>query len=267
MLSQILSRLERAAVKDSDAYHWFTYTGVKFSLTSAKGRQLVLTKGSVFGVRKSSSGKEFRLIEQNKETIVYTISLEVAKKLAKACVPYANKKKPAAPPPAPVKRSKPAAPAKPTGKTWLTAAHRKIFDAECKSGGVYTMMAEIGQIPGVKLRTANEYWEWLKKQYAGTSIEVTRFVVLKQTKLSVTKLLKDAGTHWSSTEIEVPYHLKGIPVRIYAHVKPSQVDWQATMSNRVNYPGEQETTLRRGIMPTVTKVLDLRTNTELDLKS
>ena len=258
ILNRILSRLEVAAPKSADAYQWFIYTGAKAIPISGR-TPIVISKGTAFGVRPSSNGKLIRLVLPGQETRVFTIDMRTAKLLAKYCVPMKSNRKSA--PPATIPKGSKAG----SKKTWLTASHKKIFDKELNAGGQYSLMAEIGQIPGVKLKSPAEYWAWLCKQYAGSSILVTRTIALKQSRLSIKVLLRDAGTHWSSDVVEAPAHIKGINVRIYAEVKPEQIDWPTTISNRINYPGEQETTLRKGVMPKVLKVVDLRTNTEVPL--
>lgn len=87
-----LNRVVTAAVpveakpKSGDAYQWFTYTGKPLDLMSGVGTPLYLKKGQVFGVRKSSNGKQIRMITQelgpNK---VFTLLPEVALSLGKHC--------------------------------------------------------------------------------------------------------------------------------------------------------------------------------------
>lgn len=103
----------------------------------------------------------------------------------------------------------------------------------------------------------DNYWNWLKAQYAKPMV-LARGVVLKQKRLSIQALLKYAGVHWSHTKIAFDPREKsrGFLVYVYALVKPNEVDWRATVSNRVHFPGEQETTLKKGVMPKVLGVTD-----------
>jgi hypothetical protein len=86
-LNVVVSRLEKSAVKSSEAYQWFTYSGKMLTLESAKGYKLVLNKGSQFGVRKSSNGKFIRLVAPKQESKVFTLDLDMATRIAKYSTP------------------------------------------------------------------------------------------------------------------------------------------------------------------------------------
>jgi predicted unusual protein kinase regulating ubiquinone biosynthesis (AarF/ABC1/UbiB family) len=74
---------EIARIKGDDEYEWFKYTGSEFEL-SRKGKPHSLTKGDKFGVRRSSNGKQIRLVlESLGPTFVFTLSPEDAQAIAK----------------------------------------------------------------------------------------------------------------------------------------------------------------------------------------
>lgn len=72
-----------AAIKPASAYEWFTYSkGAPIEL-DFRGKPVTISKGQKFGVRKSASGKNIRLVLPNEITKVFTITLDQAKALAK----------------------------------------------------------------------------------------------------------------------------------------------------------------------------------------
>jgi hypothetical protein len=92
------ARLQAIATpKGESAYDWFIYKGKSLPLKSGAGTKLTLGPGEKFGVRKSADGKKIRMISPelgpNK---VFTLTLDLANKLAKQSKPAKNAgKKPA----------------------------------------------------------------------------------------------------------------------------------------------------------------------------
>lgn len=76
-----------ARIKRPDEYDWFTYTGAKPVVVTFRGKPVNIPKGTVFGVRPSSSGKQIRLVIGDDITRVITIDLDTAKALAKHVAP------------------------------------------------------------------------------------------------------------------------------------------------------------------------------------
>lgn len=80
-----------AVIKDRTHYNWYEYTGEDsvYLITKNKKREEVITQGSKFGIRNSSSGMDLRLVtEKLGDTIVFTIDHETYGKLinsAKLC--------------------------------------------------------------------------------------------------------------------------------------------------------------------------------------
>lgn len=72
-----------ARIKDEDEYEWFTYKGKKPVMLDFRGSKEAISKNDKFGVRKSSNGKNIRLIKYNQPTRVFTLTLKQAKDLAK----------------------------------------------------------------------------------------------------------------------------------------------------------------------------------------
>lgn len=75
-----------ARIKDETEYDWLTYTGKPLEIPF-RGVTRTLNKGQVFGVRKSSSGKQIRLVFDQDLTRVSTIDLKTAQRIAKYCKP------------------------------------------------------------------------------------------------------------------------------------------------------------------------------------
>lgn len=75
-------------VKPDSSYQWFQYRGKALLLKSKLGTTYTLQKGESFGVRKSSSGKQIRMIIQELgPSKVFTLDLETAQKLARTSIP------------------------------------------------------------------------------------------------------------------------------------------------------------------------------------
>ena len=73
-----------ARIKTEDEYEWFVYAGAEIHASNDKGRNLILHKGDKYGARKSSNGKQIRLItEEQGPTKVFTCDAELAELLAK----------------------------------------------------------------------------------------------------------------------------------------------------------------------------------------
>lgn len=69
-------------VFDEDRYDFFQYSGPALEIPF-RGITRTLEKGQKFGVRKSSNGKQIRMIFQGDPTRVMTLDLSLAKKIAK----------------------------------------------------------------------------------------------------------------------------------------------------------------------------------------
>ena len=76
------SSLIKARIKGEDEYDWFSYTGPIIMLPF-RGIDIPLAKGEKFGVRKSSNGKQIRLVMGDDLNRVFTITLEQAQAIAK----------------------------------------------------------------------------------------------------------------------------------------------------------------------------------------
>jgi hypothetical protein len=77
--------LTTARVKGDDEYNWYTYTGTPLKFQSKAGTAHTISKGGVFGIRPSSSGKQIRLVFKDLGlTKVFTISDAELAKLQKA---------------------------------------------------------------------------------------------------------------------------------------------------------------------------------------
>lgn len=74
----------RARIKPATDYDWFTYKGPMIMIPY-RGIEVPLSKGEVFGVRKSSNGKQIRLVMGDDVNRVFTITLDLAKQIAKNC--------------------------------------------------------------------------------------------------------------------------------------------------------------------------------------
>ncbi len=70
-----------ARIKGEDEYEWFTYTGPSLPIPY-RGDSEILERGQIFGVRPSSNGKHIRLVFQGEETKVFTLTPELARKIA-----------------------------------------------------------------------------------------------------------------------------------------------------------------------------------------
>jgi hypothetical protein len=71
-----------ARVKGEDEYEFFKYGGRPLEIPF-RGITRTLEKGQQFGVRKSSNGKQIRMIFKGDPTRVMTLDLPLAKKVAK----------------------------------------------------------------------------------------------------------------------------------------------------------------------------------------
>lgn len=75
-----------ARIKGEDEYDWLVYTGKALEIPF-RGITRTLNKGQVFGVRRSSSGKQIRLVFENDLTRVSTIKLDLAQRIGRSCKP------------------------------------------------------------------------------------------------------------------------------------------------------------------------------------
>lgn len=73
-----------ARIKTEDEYQWFNFKGATMQLPF-RGITIPLTKGDIFGVRKSSDNKKIRLVLKDDINRVVTLDLDTAKKIAKNC--------------------------------------------------------------------------------------------------------------------------------------------------------------------------------------
>lgn len=71
-----------ARIKPEDDYDFFTYQGKPLTIDS-RGKHAEVKKGQRFGVRKSSNGKEIRMVLDDNVNRVFTLDLDTAKQLAK----------------------------------------------------------------------------------------------------------------------------------------------------------------------------------------
>ena len=71
-----------ARIKDESEYDTFTYTGKPIEIPF-RGITRTLEKGQRFGVRKSSNGKQIRMIFEGDPTRVMTLDLPLAKRIAR----------------------------------------------------------------------------------------------------------------------------------------------------------------------------------------
>jgi hypothetical protein len=74
---------EEARIKGEDEYEFFTFKAKEPVEIEFRGKPVTISKGTKFGVRPSSNGKNIRLIFPNDKTRVMTLSPEQAQKLAK----------------------------------------------------------------------------------------------------------------------------------------------------------------------------------------
>ena len=74
-----------ARIKPEEDYDFFTYGGKPITL-DFRGKPVVVSKGTTFGVRKSSNNKQIRLVLNDDVNRVFTISLDQAKQLSKGIV-------------------------------------------------------------------------------------------------------------------------------------------------------------------------------------
>jgi len=77
------SAKEEAAIKPEENYQFFVYKGAKPVEIQFRGKPVQISKGMKFGVRKSHSGKDIRLIFPGDKTRVMTLTQDQAQKLAK----------------------------------------------------------------------------------------------------------------------------------------------------------------------------------------
>lgn len=71
-----------ARVKPETDYDFFTYRSKKPVELDFRGKPVVIKDGQRFGVRKSSNGKNIRLVLPDEITKVMTITIDQARKLA-----------------------------------------------------------------------------------------------------------------------------------------------------------------------------------------
>lgn len=71
-----------ARIKPESDYEMFTYKGKTIDIPF-RGITRPLTKGQRFGVRKSSNGKQIRMIFEGDPTRVMTLDLALGQKIAK----------------------------------------------------------------------------------------------------------------------------------------------------------------------------------------
>lgn len=71
-----------ARIKGEEEYDWFTYDGKTINIPY-RGVEMPLTKGQRFGVRKSSNKRDIRLVFEGEINRVFTITLDLAKKIAR----------------------------------------------------------------------------------------------------------------------------------------------------------------------------------------
>lgn len=71
-----------ARIKEVDEYDWLAYSGRPIEIPF-RGVTRTLDTGDVFGVRKSSNGKQIRMVFKNDLNRVMTLDLALAKKIAK----------------------------------------------------------------------------------------------------------------------------------------------------------------------------------------
>ncbi len=76
------SCLVTARIKGEDEYSFFRYQGKPMDIPF-RGIKRPLEKGQVIGVRKSSNGKQIRMVFQNDLTRVMTLDLPLAQKIAR----------------------------------------------------------------------------------------------------------------------------------------------------------------------------------------
>lgn len=84
-----------ARVKEANEYHWFQYIGARgFDIVHGNGRtSTTIKKLTVFGLRPSSSGKQYRLVtKETGLTKVFTITSDEYKKLLKSSSPVRQPK-------------------------------------------------------------------------------------------------------------------------------------------------------------------------------
>lgn len=83
----------KARILPEDTYAWYKYTGK--GVTVGSPRQVDLQTGDVFGARKSTSGKQIRVVTK-KEGVnkVYTVPYDQAKKIGKNCTLVKKAKNP-----------------------------------------------------------------------------------------------------------------------------------------------------------------------------
>ncbi len=86
MYSCIVAKTEvTALIKPKGDYQWFTYTGKKPLELPYRGIEVPLEKGQRFGVRRSANKKQIRLVMGDEVNRVFTLTLELAKALGRAC--------------------------------------------------------------------------------------------------------------------------------------------------------------------------------------
>jgi hypothetical protein len=72
-----------ARIKPDTEYEWFTFKGQSPVTLEFRGKPVLINKGMKFGVRKSSNGKNIRLVLPNDVNRVITIDENTAATLAK----------------------------------------------------------------------------------------------------------------------------------------------------------------------------------------
>ncbi len=124
---------------------------------------------------------------------------------------------------------------------------------------------EISAAAGFSIFDLDTYFEWLKSQYVPYKggIYLYRVVCYPQASRIGSLVKRDLGIHFSSRIVNVRCQRgKKSPEKrlvFKAFIKPSMIDWEQTLSNRLNYPEEKETTLKVGSRPVIRTVTDMDT--------
>lgn len=77
------SCLVTARIKEKSEYDWFRYSGKPMEIPF-RGITRTLETGQKFGVRKSSNGKQIRMVFDGDLTRVMTIDLKTARAIARS---------------------------------------------------------------------------------------------------------------------------------------------------------------------------------------
>lgn len=82
MLEAVSAALVQARIKGSDAYTWYRYAGPDRMAKSKRGTKMKMTKGTIFGVRPSSSDDQMRIVFADLgNNYVFSMTPRVAKNL------------------------------------------------------------------------------------------------------------------------------------------------------------------------------------------